>query len=298
MGDAVSTNRRSTKNGNRRPPRAPSSMLRAALVAGSAPGRARVSFTRIWPQNVRVPVLWLKNIAGVFLIPVAWIWTVSFFGLLVRETVHHRFWSTEEFWFFGLGTVLWMLCFAGSLYSAGEPRPLRVYVFGHELTHAVWAWLCGGFVKDFTVNRDGGHILTNKANFWVTLTPYFYPVYSLALMVIFLIATAFYDFHAADWSGWLVTPLQGFVLALGGSWAFHLSFTVWMICRGQSDLRMHGNFFSIVLIYLMNVVLLSLHLAVALPGSGFRIFGAELLRHTEDFADATWSLFAEWVGRM
>jgi hypothetical protein len=27
------------------------------------------------------------------------------------------------------------------------PKPMLVYVFGHELTHAVWTWLFGGRVK-------------------------------------------------------------------------------------------------------------------------------------------------------
>lgn len=247
-------------------------------------------------RGYRVPVLWLKNLAGVFLLPVAWIWTLSFFGLLAKETVHNRFWITEEFWFFGLGTVLWLIWFAGSLYFSGEPRPIRVYVFGHELTHAIWAWLCGGFVADFKVGREGGHILTNKANFWVTLAPYFYPVYSLMLMVVFCVARLFYDF-SEDWTAYWVTPLQGLMLLLGASWSFHFSFTIWMICRGQSDLRMHGNFFSIVLIYIMNVVLLALHLVLALPKSGFRLFGLELLRHTENFSEAVWSLVVELVRR-
>ena len=285
MGDAVSRNRKSKKV-HRRSLGAPGAVLRAAMVASVAP---RESF--------RVPVLWLKNVAGLFLLPVAWIWTVSFFGLLAKETVHNRFWLTEEFWFFGLGTVLWLIWFTGSLYWFGDPRPLGVYVFGHELTHAVWAWLCGGVVSEFKVAREGGHILTNKPNFWVTLAPYFYPVYSVALLVLFLIATLIWDFRVLG-SAWPITPMQGFVLGLGVSWAFHLSFTVWMICRGQSDLRMHGNFFSMVLIYLMNVVLLSLHLAIALPRAGFRVFASELLGHTEEFSDMTWRFFAEWLGRM
>ena len=27
------------------------------------------------------------------------------------------------------------------------PKPMWIYVFGHELTHAVWTWLFGGRVK-------------------------------------------------------------------------------------------------------------------------------------------------------
>jgi hypothetical protein len=243
-----------------------------------------------------VPLWLLKNIGGVFLLPAAWVWTQSFFGILARETVDHAFWSTEEFWFFGLGALLWLVWFAGSFYWQGEPRPLRVYVFGHELTHAVWTWMCGGEVHGFKVTREGGHVLTNKPNVWVTLSPYFYPVYSMALLVVFFLAQFFYDFRV-DPAGWWLSPQQGVILLLGASWSFHLSFTVWMIWKGQSDLRMHGNFFSVVLIYLMNLVVLSLHLAVALPGAGFRAFGGALLRHSEDFAEAVWRVWEQWIAR-
>jgi len=48
----------------------------------------------------------------------------------------------------------------------------------------------------------------------VTLTPYFYPVYSLMLMVVFFIVRFFYDF-SDDWTAYWVTPLQGVMLLLG-----------------------------------------------------------------------------------
>ena len=54
-----------------------------------------------------------------------------------------------------------------------------LYVFGHELTHALWVWLMGGRVSRFRVGRDGGHIVTDKNNFWIALAPYFFPLYSL-----------------------------------------------------------------------------------------------------------------------
>jgi hypothetical protein len=164
----------------------------------------------------------------------------------------------------------------------------------------VWAWLFHGKVHEFRVSREGGHILTDKPNLWVTLAPYFYPIYSVALVVGFFFACLFFDFKAGplDWWRGAPSPLGFFILFLGASWSFHFTFTIWMIARGQSDLRMHGNFFSIVLIYIMNLVLLSLHLAIALPHAGFRVFGAELLRHSEDFSDAVWRFFAGALHRL
>lgn len=236
----------------------------------------------------RVSVVWLKNVVGVFLLPVAWVWTLTVFGALSRETLKNRFWQTEDFWFFGLGVVLWMVWFTGSLYMQGAPRPMRVYVFGHELTHAIWTWLSIGRVSDFKVSKEGGHIVTDSPNIWVTLSPYFYPVYCVALLLLFGVASFFYDFKVLVPEGQLLSPLRVVFMLLGAAWAFHLSFTVWMIRRGQSDLRMHGNFFSLVLIYIMNLVVFSVFLVLTAPGVGVGSICKDLLENSAEVAEGVW----------
>src|SRR5207247_2098030 len=47
------------------------------------------------------------------------------------------------------------------------PKPMWVYVFGHELTHALWTWLLGGRVKKFKASAKGGHVLVTRNNFVV-----------------------------------------------------------------------------------------------------------------------------------
>ena len=54
------------------------------------------------------------------------------------------------------------------------PKPMWIYVFGHELTHALWVWLFGGSVKKFKVTSDGGHVIVDKTNFLIALSPYFF----------------------------------------------------------------------------------------------------------------------------
>jgi hypothetical protein len=244
--------------------------------------------------GLRVRVTALKNIAGVFLLPVAWVWTVSFVGSLGRETVHHQFWATEDFWFFSLGVILWMLFFTGCLAFFGEPRGRWLYVLGHEGTHAVWAWLSRGRVSEFKVHRDGGHILTDKPTVLVTLAPYFYPIPCILLIVLFAVVRPFYRLEDAPpvfaYGRTLLTPMGLFFLLFGLAWGFHISFTVWMIRRGQSDLRMHGNFFSLVLIYLGNLAFLSLLLVLSASGTGFHSFGRELWHNAEDFSDVAWKV--------
>jgi tellurite resistance protein TehA-like permease len=65
------------------------------------------------------------------------------------------------------------------------PRPMWVYVFGHELTHALWAWLFGGRVKKFKATSQGGHVVITKNNFLITLAPYFFPLYVAVVVLIF-----------------------------------------------------------------------------------------------------------------
>ena len=235
--------------------------------------RATVGAWRL--PEVYVPVRWINTLIGIFLLPIAGLLTQTFFTALSRETISHGLWASEEFWFFGLGSILWLMVFFGL------PRPLVIYVFGHELTHAIWVWLMGGRVTAFKVSREGGHIITDKNNVMIALAPYFYPIYSMLLLVIYGIAAIFTD----------VTPYHRiFFVLLGASWAFHSSFTIWMIPKGQTDLTYYGTFYSLVIIYIMNLLVLSVMLVVAAPQISFLNFAQELLANTEDFSAWAWAL--------
>ncbi len=233
----------------------------------------------------------LNAIIGVFMLPIAGLLTQTFFGSFSHTSEEHPFWLNQEFWFFGLGAVLWIGWFFGSIATLGEPRPLRLYVFGHELTHAIWVWLMGGRVREFNVRRDGGYILTDMNNFWISLAPYFYPIYSIAVIIFYGVASLFYNLGGPHMSLLWVTPIQVLFLAIGITWGFHLSFTCWMIPKGQSDLRYHGTFFSLVVIYIMNIAVLSLFLVVAAPEITWSRFGNDLLENTENFSATACSLF-------
>ena len=132
-----------------------------------------------------VPIRWVKNIIALFLLPWCAILTQTFFTAFTRATFHQQLWAGAEFWFFTLGAVLWLIAFFGL------PRPLIIYVFGHELTHALWVWLMGGRVSKFRVSGDGGHIVTNRTNFLIALAPYFFPLYSVLALAGYGIATLF-----------------------------------------------------------------------------------------------------------
>ena len=220
-----------------------------------------------------VPTRWVKFIFAIFLLPICAILTQTFFTAFARATIDQRLWAGAEFWFFSLGVVLWLIAFVGL------PRPLIVYVFGHEVTHVLWVWLMGGRVSKFRVSGDGGHIVTNRTNFLIALAPYFFPLYSLLAILAYGIASLFVN----------VAPYGQLLYAiLGITWAFHLTFTCWMIPKNQTDLSDHGTFFSLAFIYLMNLLLLSVLLVIASPQITFAGFGEDLVANLRSFL--------EWVG--
>jgi hypothetical protein len=71
---------------------------------------------------------------------------------------------------------------------------------------------------------------------------------------------------------------------IGTTWAFHFTFTCWMIPKKQTDLTDHGAFVSLVVIYLMNLLLLSIMLVLASPRITFADFGTDLLSNVGNFA--------------
>ena len=216
-----------------------------------------------------MPTRWVKFVFAIFLLPICAILSQTFFTAFARATMTQRLWAGEEFWFFSLGALLWLIAFFGL------PRPIVIYVFGHELTHALWVWLMGGRVSRFRVGRDGGHVVTSKANFWIALAPYFFPLYSILAIGTYGVFSLFVN----------VQPYGRLLYAvIGATWAFHFTFTCWMIPKNQTDLSDQGTFFSLVVIYLMNLLLLSAMLILASPHITFASFGADLLTNLSNFA--------------
>ena len=108
--------------------------------------------------------------------------------------------------------------------------------------------------------------------------PYFFPIYSLLVLMIYGVLSAFVD----------VEPYRRWLFgAIGFTWTFHLTFTIWMLWNGQTDLIEHGTFFSMMLIYLINFATLSLMLILASRDVTFWSFGRELLQGAMDFSDLT-----------
>jgi len=264
----AATKRRSTSNRGGR------NSKRGRKVVRSVAGASAKNF--VAPQPLTVPTRWVKLIFAIFLLPICAILSQTFFTAFARATVTQRLWAGEEFWFFSLGATLWLITFFGL------PRPIVIYVFGHELTHALWVWLMGGRVSRLRVTREGGHVVTSKANFWIALAPYFFPIYSILAIGIYGVLSLFLN----------VQPYGRLLYAvIGATWAFHFTFTCWMIPKNQTDLSDQGTFFSLVMIYLMNLLLLSVMLVLASPQITFASVSTDLLANLGNFARWILNLF-------
>ena len=141
------------------------------------------------------------------------------------------------------GAACWMVIFLML------PKPMWVYVFGHELTHALWAWLFGGQLKKFKVSSSGGHVVVSKNNFLIVLAPYFFPLYAVTVVSIFATGHLIWG-----WRNYLVY----FHLLIGAAYSFHVTLTAHALKTRQTDITSQGYLFSAVVIFLGNVSVLLL----------------------------------------
>lgn len=131
------------------------------------------------------------------------------------------------------------------------PDQTRMYVLGHELTHAVWGIAFGARVSDIRVRSTGGSVTLSKSNVWITLAPYFFPFWTAVIALAALIVRAVMYFAYPDASfplPWL------WMFAVGFTWCFHACFTIRSLMQTQPDVQEYGRVFSWTFILVCNIV--------------------------------------------
>jgi hypothetical protein len=148
----------------------------------------------------------------------------------------------RESWFVSLGAgfIIWIFIFVLL------PRTMWLYVLGHEFTHALATMLAGGKVSAFKVTSKGGHVITDRVNWWIALSPYFVPIYALIWIGLWVSVDFYYPLK--EWQSALF-------FGIGLLWSFHLTFTVSMMHPSQTDLSSQGYIFSGVIIVFINLAL-------------------------------------------
>jgi hypothetical protein len=179
---------------------------------------------------------WIKFIIAILLLPVCAGAATALWRVL------HASYGADTVWVpFLAGAACWLVIFLLL------PKPMWLYVFGHELTHALWAWLFGGQVKKMKVTSAGGHVVVSKTNFLIVLAPYFFPLYAVLVILAFAIGHLIWG-----WRSYFVW----FHLAVGAAYAFHVTLTWQALKTRQTDITSQGYLFSAVIIFLGNVSVL------------------------------------------
>lgn len=153
-----------------------------------------------------------------------------------------------------LSLLCGLLAFALSWMALSHP--VKTYVLGHELTHALWGLAFGACPTDLRVSASGGSVRLSKSNMLITLAPYFFPFYTFVVILAALVTFAF------------VRPLPLLPLwmfMIGFTWAFHVLFTLETLSQRQPDVKLYGRIFSWTFVFLMNVALVLVWLASATP---------------------------------
>jgi hypothetical protein len=181
---------------------------------------------------------WAKTIVAIALLPLCF-GAVSTLWMVIKASG-----NADTIWVATLsGAACWVVIYLLL------PKPMWVYVFGHELTHALWTWVMGGRVKKFKATADGGQVIVTKNNFVIALAPYFFPVYAAMVVLVFVAGHVVWG-----WQRYVVW----FHLLLGIAYAFHVTLTIHILKFRQSDITSQGYLFSGVIIFLGNITILLL----------------------------------------
>jgi hypothetical protein len=207
----------------------------------------------------------LKLLIGLALLPLVAgeVWTLID---LARAALPSGEWSKAWAISLGAGMATWLVVFFCL------PRTMWLYVLGHEFTHALAAMLAGGKISSFQVSAKGGHVITDRVNWWITLSPYFVPLYALIWSALWLSIDFWYPLKA--WQ-----PV--FYFGLGLLWCFHLTFTASMMHLKQTDLSSQGFVFSFAVIAAINLLMFLVVSALLAHGVAFSESAQHLLNRVE-----------------
>jgi hypothetical protein len=191
-------------------------------------------------------------IIGIVLLPICFGFSWAFYDLLKSLGF-----AGQTMLYFISGIVLYIVMYLSGL------KLNYVYILGHETTHAVLALFCGAKIKAFKVSAQSGSVAVTKSNVLISLGPYFFPIYTALIAIVFFCAAIFYpDIYQ-------YTNLLIFLI--GCSISFHFLMTIHSLRVKQLDITENGYLFSLTLIYWLNLSIIALLLGLlfkqaAIPG--------------------------------
>ena len=185
-------------------------------------------------------MIYFKFLLSFFLIPFVISFSTQFikvFNLFIKN-------PTKEFSYFFSGFIVYIAL--RLLFSLKKSKSFFVFIeyFTHELCHAIFTWLMLGRVEHFITAIGGGsQVRTNRPNFIVKLSPYFFPLWSILFLgLIYIIQKEYVNY--------LIT-------VVGFFYGLHFFMFLTQFRFGQKDIYFNGILFSTIFIIIMKLFFIS-----------------------------------------
>jgi hypothetical protein len=206
----------------------------------------------------------LKFVIGLVSMPIMAAVTYAFYGNIIAVA---ELSGILKYFMWGVGAyiVLHLLFY----------KPTFVYVLGHEAVHAVTAWTMGGKISSFKVSKDGGSVSTTKTNAVIELSPYFIPVYAVILMAAYFLISYSYKINGSV-----------FIFLIGFAVALHVVMTIEVMKIRQPDMMKSGYLFSIVVVYVLNIVIIAMLFSLLFKSFSSKKFFMDSFTYSKDMYEA------------
>jgi hypothetical protein len=173
-------------------------------------------------------------------VPLVWVLLRCLLEALAIDTLNEPFFSR--------GRVCFIAgCVAMTLLYIWRGSALQVvYIFAHEMTHAVAGLCCFSKVYKVSIKTTGGFVQLSKSNLLITLAPYCVPFYLLIAVLIYGILQYFVPG---------VLPFEVWAGLFGVLATFHVWYTAnALFSVSQPDTHEYGRFFSWWFIVVANLL--------------------------------------------
>jgi len=205
----------------------------------------------------------LKPILGIATLPICVAASLVFYDEI--STISAIAYLSHKYFLIGIITYL--------IVHAVVFKPAYLYIFGHELMHAIAALISGGRVLSFKVSSKGGSVGTTKSNFFIALAPYFFPFYTIVVALLFYIPKLIFNANP---------PYNIFLFLIGFTLCFHIILTIDFLKIRQTDLLHAGHFFSICIIYIINILIVGLIFSLLFDNMRYLEFAKEICLKSKD----------------
>ena len=171
--------------------------------------------------------------------PLVWVLGHCFLKTLAVDWLDQPLWTAPRIAFVA-GCVTMM-----ALYAWKARAMVVLYVFAHEVTHALAGLCCFARIHQISIRATGGFVRLSKSNLVITLAPYCVPLY--LLVAVFLYCVQQYLLSDA-------LPFACWAFLFGVLTVFHICYTTdALFSVSQPDTLEYGRFFSWWLILVANL---------------------------------------------